>query len=238
MIFVTAEPCTLAYNGARRAAPPGVETNMKAERVVGIAVLFLVAIVIVACGSPEPAPSSTQTAAVKKEPALYTGKSCLSQMASVAARWQPDALPVHMESHINAESNGQEGKATVWRAMFASASRGTNRTFICSGSRLRDEPAIGVTVNAEIASAPQISRAMFQPFLLTVDSDKAYDVAKDHGADALLKKDPKQPVVYTLDWDGKNKELVWGVRFGTSPSDSKGLAVVDAGNGKFLRAGK
>ena len=79
---------------------------------------------------------------------------------------------------------------------------------------------------------------MFQPFLLTVDSDKAYTVALEHGGDALLKKDPKQSVVYTLDWDGKNKELVWGVRFGASPSDSKGVGVVDANTGKFLRAGK
>ena len=212
---------------------------MNTDRVLGMAAVFLAAVVLVACSSsptssaPQPAPAPE-----KKEPALYTGKSCLSQMASSAARWQADALPVHLESNLNAESNGQEGKATVWRAMFASAGRGTNRTFICSGSRLKDEPAIGVTANAEIASGPGVSRAMFQPFLLTVDSDKAYAVALEHGGDALLKKDPKQPVVYTLDWDGKNKELVWGVRFGTSLGDSKGVGVVDANTGKFLRAGK
>lgn len=212
---------------------------MKVDRVIGIAVLFLTAIVLIACGSPAPAPSSTQpSAAVKKEPALYTGKSCLSQMASAAARWQPDALPVHMESHLNAESNGQEGKSTVWRAMFASASRGTNRTFTCSGSRLKEEPSIGVTGSAETTSAPGMANSMFQPFLMTVDSDKAYATALEHGGDALLKKDPKQPVLYTLDWDGRNKQLVWGVMFGTSAADSKGVGVIDASNGKFLRAGK
>ncbi len=213
---------------------------MKADRVFGIAALFLTAVIVVACSSaPTPSPSTQPSPSVeKKEPALYTGKSCLSQIASAAARWQPDALPVHMESTVNAESNGQEGKSSVWRAMFASPSRGTNRTFSCSGSRLKEAPPIGVTGSAEIGSAPEVSGAMFQPFLLTVDSDKAYATALEHGGEALIKKDPKQPVLYTLDWDGKKKELVWGVMFGSSASDSKGVGVIDASNGKFLRAGK
>lgn len=212
---------------------------MKVDRAVAMAMIFSAAAILVACSSePKPSSSAPPALAEKKEPAFYTGKSCLSQMASVAARWQPDALPVHMESGLNAESSGQEGKSTIWRAMFASASRRTNRTFVCSGSRLKEEPAIGVTGSSEMASAPGISSSMFQPFLLTVDSDKAYAAAREHGGDVFLKKDPKQPVVYTLDWDGKRKELVWGVMFGTSASDSRGVAVVDASTGRFLRAGK
>lgn len=212
---------------------------MKADRVFGMAVLFLTAVVVIACSSaPTSSPSRTPPPTEKKEPALYTGKSCLSQMTSAAARWQPDALPVHMESTLNAESNGQEGKSTVWRAMFASPSRRTNRTFACSGSRLKEAPPIGVTGSAEIGSAPEVASSMFQPFLLTVDSDKAYATALEHGGEALLKKDPQQPVLYTLDWDTKKKELVWGVMFGTSASDSKGVGVIDASTGKFLRAGK
>jgi hypothetical protein len=238
VISITAEVSGSGIELLRRAAQPGVEATMKADRVVGMAVLLLIAIFI-ACGSSTPAPTSTQPSpAAKKEPALYTGKSCLSQMASVAARWQPDALPIHMESHLNAESNGQEGKSTIWRAMFASASRGTSRTFTCSGSRLKEEPSIGVSASTEMASAPGIASSMFQPYSLTVDSDRAFAIAKEHGGDALLKKDPQQPAIYTLDWDSKNKELVWGVVFGTSSADSKGFAVIDASTGKFLRAGK
>lgn len=212
---------------------------MKVDRAVGMAIVSLAAMILVACSSaPTPSTSAPPASVEKKEPAFYSGKSCLSQMAGVAARWQPDALPVHMESGLNAESNGQEGKSTIWRAMFASASRGTNRTFVCSGSRLKEEPAIGVTGSSETTSNPGISSSMFQPFLLTVDSDKAYAVAMEHGGDAVLKKDPKLPVVYTLDWDGKRKELVWGAMFGTSGSDYKGVVVVDASTGRFLRAGK
>lgn len=213
---------------------------MKATRLSGVAVILLSGLILVACSSA-PTPSATPsptTAPEKKEPVLYTGKNCLSQMANAAARWQPDALPVHMESNLNAESNGHDGKSTIWRAMFASATRGTNRTFTCSGSRLKTEDPIGVTVSAEGASPGDISRSMFQPMLLIVDSDKAYATAQENGGANLFKKDPQQPVMYSLDWDSKNKALVWVVMYGTSRSDSKGLGVIDATTGKFLRAGK
>jgi hypothetical protein len=216
---------------------------MKATRLSGVTAIFLSGLIIVACSSaptsPSTAPSATPSpAAEKKEPVLYTGKNCLSQMANSAARWQPDAMPVHLESYLNAESTGHDGKSTIWRAMFASASRGTNRTFTCSGSRLKEEAPIGVTVSTEIASPPDISRSMFQPMLLIIDSDKAFATAQENGGANLFKKDPQQPVVYSLDWDGKNKELVWGVMYGTSRGDSKGVGVINASTGKFLRAGK
>jgi hypothetical protein len=175
---------------------------------------------------------------VKKEPVLYTGKSCMAQLANAAARWQPDAMPVHLESYLNAESTGHDGKSTVWRALFASATRGTNRTFTCSGSRLKDEAPVGITVSAESASSPDIAHSVFQSMLLIIDSDKAYEIAQQNGGANILKKDPQQPIIYSLDWDAKQRQLVWGVMYGTSRSDSKGVGVIDATTGKFLRAGK
>jgi hypothetical protein len=159
-------------------------------------------------------------------------------MANAAARWQPDAMPVHMESNLNAESTGRDGKSTVWRAMFASTTRRSNRTFTCSGSRLKEEAPIGVTVSAEIGSSPDMARSMFQPMLLIVDSDKAFATAQENGGAKILEKNPQQPILYSLDWDGKRRELVWGIMYGSSRSDSKGVGVVDATTGKFLRAGK
>jgi hypothetical protein len=216
---------------------------MKANRVTGVAAILLSGVIVVACSSAPTSPSTTPSptrspAPEKKEPVLYTGKNCLSQMANAAARWQADAMPVHMESGLNAESTGQDGKSTIWRSMFASAGRGTNRTFTCSGSRLKEEAPIGVTASTEIASPPDMARLMFQPMLLIVDSDKAFATAQENGGANILKKNPQQPILYSLDWDAKKKELVWGVMYGSSRSDSKGVGVVDASTGKFLRAGK
>jgi len=212
---------------------------MKRLRIPEI-VIALTAAILVACSSPStptsPTASSLQPA--KKEPAFYTGKSCLTQMSDKALRWSPDAVPFHMESGPNAESNGRDGKATVWKAMFASPSRRSYRAFTCSGSRLPEEPALGVTSGAESPYAGNVPQLMFPSFLLTADSDKAFAAAQEKGGTKILEKDPQLPIVYSLDYDAKKKQLLWTVIYGTSQHDSKGMGVVDATNGKFLRAAK
>jgi len=212
---------------------------MKMYRCAMTMLLFLCAMMAVACG-----PSSTTSApapqaaapAPKKEPVLYAGKSCLSQMAGLAARWQQDALPFHMESSLNAESTGHDGKSTVWHALFASARTRTYKAFACSGSQLREEPAVGVTSASDTPYAPNVPQLMFPMFYLHTDSDEAFRLAQEKGGAKLLEKDPQQPVMYLLDWDAKNKQLLWVVVYGTSAKDAKGKVVVDAGTGKFLRA--
>jgi hypothetical protein len=213
---------------------------MKIIRVTGITlILLMIAVIMVACSSAPSSPSTTLAAApVKKEPVLYTGKNCMSQISNAAARWRPDAMPVHLESGLNAESSGLDGKATIWRAMFASPSRGTWRGFTCSGSRLAEEAPIGVTSSAENTSAPDMARSMFQSMSLIVDSDKAFATAQQNGGANILKKNPQQPILYSLDWDAGKRQLVWVIMYGTSHSDSKGVGVIDATTGKFLRAGK
>jgi hypothetical protein len=143
-----------------------------------------------------------------------------------------------MESSLNSESNGRDGKATVWRGLFASPSRATFKTFSCSGSRLRDEPAIGVTSTVESPSSPVVASLLFHPSFLQTDTDQAFAVVQQHGGAAMLKKDPKQPIVYVLERDQKKNSLYWYVIYGTTESDRKGIAVINATSGAFVRAGK
>ncbi len=217
---------------------------MNPTRILGIAGIFVSTLMIVGCSSQSPTssgntptPTPSQTTA-KKEPVPYTAKSCLSQMTGFAARWQQDALPFHMESGLNAESTGHDGKSTIWRAMFASPGRRTYRTFTCSGSRLLEEAPIGVTSSAETAYGPDVPPLIFQSVYLSADSDKAFALAQEKGGAKLLEKDPQQPVVYSLDWDPKHRQLLWSVIYGTARNDSKGIGVIDASTGKFLRAAK
>jgi hypothetical protein len=173
----------------------------------------------------------------QKVPVLYTAKQCLSNMSSLAVRWQPDALPFHMESDVNSEATGQDGKATIWRALFASASRGAMKAFTCSGSRLPNAP-YGLTSAADTPYAPNVPGLMFVPSYLQVDSDAAYATTLKHGGDTLLKKDAKQPVFYLLDWDAKNKTLLWTVVYGKSLKERGGICLINASTGGFVRAGK
>jgi hypothetical protein len=103
---------------------------------------------------------------------------------------------------------------------------------------LNDSPALGVTGSPESPSSPEMSQAMFQSLLLIVDSDKAFATAQENGGAGILKKNPQQPILYSVDWDARNRQLVWAVMYGTSHADSKGVGIIEATSGKFLRAAK
>ena len=208
------------------------------NRVVVVLVCILVLIVLSGCSSTpqQQTTSATPQPVEKKEAVLYTGKPCFTRMVDQARRWSLDAMPVHVESELNSESLGHDGKATVWQATFVSPSRATARVYSCSGSLLADAPPQGISARPEMAASTAVP--MFDPSFLGTDSDAAFAVAQEKGGAKLLEKDPKQPVIYALNWDPQKKQLVWIVVYGTDPKDSKGMGVIDASTGKFLRASK
>lgn len=215
---------------------------MTALRLAMSAATILLLMILVECGPTPPAatpPTATPASQPEqKEPTLYTAKQCFSSMVNLAQRWQPDALPFHMESELTTETTGQGGKSTIWRAIFASRSRGTMKSFVCSGSRLSSAPARGYTSSAETAYPPNVPGLIFDPSYLQNDSDKTFATTLEHGGAALIKQDQNQPVVYLLDWDSRQKALLWTVIYGKTEADRKGICVVNAATGAFVRAGK
>lgn len=203
--------------------------------------VLIVLTILVGCSTTTNQPAASQPAASQpapKQPTLYTAKDCFSSMVNLAQRWDPGAMPFHMESEANAEATGQDGKATVWRGYFASVTRRTMKTVACSGSYLPSSPARGFTDSPEAPYAANVPALIFDPSYFLVDSDKAFAATLDHGGSALIKKDPKQPVIYSLDWESKKKELQWLVIYGKTAADRQGLAVVNAKTGVFVSAGK
>ncbi|HEU5453883.1 MAG TPA: hypothetical protein VFU76_17930, partial [Terriglobales bacterium] len=170
----------------------------------------------------------------KEAPVKYSARECLSRMDGQAQRWATDALVFHVESDINPETDGHGGKSTVWKGIYASASRQTIRTFTCSGSREAYAPPLGVTGELELAYKP--SATPFQAFLVKADSDKAFEVAQQHGGEALLKKDPQLPVTYLLAMERGQSVPTWFVIYGKSMQDNKGIGMINATTGGFLRA--
>lgn len=218
------------------------EVSMTTQRLAMSAAIILLMMMLIGCGSTPPSATppaaTTASQAEQKEPTLYTAKQCFSSMVNLAQRWQPDALPFHMESELTTETSGQGGKSTIWRAIFASQSRGTMKSFVCSGSLLPSAPARGYTSSAETAYSPNVPGLMFDPAYLQNDSDKTFATTLEHGGAALIKQDPKQPVVYLLDWDARQKVLLWTVIYGKAQAERKGICVVNAATGAFVRAGK
>ena len=74
--------------------------------------------------------------------------------------------------------------------------------FTWSGVATEDTPK-GVNHGVEDTYNP--ANRLSRPFdlnFLKVDTDKAFEVAQEHGGKKLLEKDPKTNVGYLLDFDG------------------------------------
>ena len=113
------------------------------------------------------------------------------------------------------------------------------KMFVWSGLVGPDAPEKGISFSAEDTWNP--TNTSTQPFnigFLKTDSDAAYQVAQQHGGDKLTQKDPKQPIVFILDWDASKNELVWHVIYGSSADEAKLRVAVNAATGEFLRIEK
>ena len=153
-------------------------------------------------------------------------------------QWAPDALPVHVESEPNAEDNGQDGKSTVWMAVFGSMRRGEIRTFHWSGSLDPESPVAGVSAAGSSPMSADLASQMFQTFLVKTDTNKAAEVAVAHGGQNILKKFPDQKVRYFLVFDTKTNAPLYYVVYGTDLKKNNGFGVIHAITGDFLRGGK
>ncbi len=181
--------------------------------------------------------SSPSTPAAKATPAasqLETGRFALQKMLAPARFWASDAQPVRLESSNIKDSDGHDGKANFWRAQFASAARQKSEPFSWSGVASSDV-AKGVDHGAEDSYNPaNRSARTFDLNFLKTDTDKAFEVAQQHGGKQALEKDPKTAVTYLLDWDAQSGQLRWHVMYG---ADTVGrlTVLVDASSGEYIR---
>jgi hypothetical protein len=204
-----------------------------------------VAILTAGCNSTQNNPNEStaekpaSAPAQRKEPVLYTGQEAFNRMMGLALKWSRDAQPARLESVPTTDTTGQNGKSTVWRGFFASPSRRSTKTIVCSGSRLPDAPPFGVSAEgSEGAYNADAANLAFLPLLVKTDTDTAFAITLQHGGAGILKKDAQQPVIYVLLKDRKQNVPVWYVIYGTSETNRKGIGVINATTGAFVSAGK
>jgi hypothetical protein len=211
-------------------------------RSIQFASAFVFILLLAGCSSQAPQPT-TKTAepakAEKKEPVQSLGREAFQRMFVSAHGWAADAKPFRLESQPSSESTGKDGKATIWRSGFASLSRRGIKSFLWSGSQLPDAPSPGVSSGVEDTYNPSNSSTQTFDFaFLKIDSDKAYETTLKHGGEKLMKANPNQPVMYTLDWSARENVLTWHVIFGTGLQDAKLRVAVNASTGDFIRLEK
>jgi hypothetical protein len=202
-------------------------TTKKIRLLAGVIFMLVAGLVISGCDDPKP------VEAPKKVNHYETGRFALQNMLPVARLWSPDAQPVTLTSSPMTDSTGQDGKSGNWRAMFGSVSRKKAEPFMYSGmadSKTRVDHGVEDSFNPN-----NRSEAPWDLNFLKVDTDKAFEVAQQHGGKALTEKDPKLQILYELDWDSHGNQLRWHVVYGGSDSNSKLTVLVDASSGAFIR---
>lgn len=193
--------------------------------------LLLSALLLLGCEESKPNNAKSATPE-KKAVETTTGRFALQKMLPVARLWAMDAKPVQLESSTSSDSNGHDGKASYWRAVFGAASRGKSEPFSWSGA----PDSRGVDHGVEDSWNPNNrSTQAWDLAFLKVDTDKAFEVAQEHGGKQLLEKDPKLPIMYFLGWNAQSNELAWFVIYGGSTSNAKLTVLVDASSGRYVR---
>jgi hypothetical protein len=200
-------------------------------------------LLLAACSSSSKTESSAESKPVAKpavKQAEYeTGRTALQKMYISARGWAGDVQLFRLQSQFAPDAPTSEGKAGLWRGSFASPSKRMMKLFLWSGLVGENAPEQGVSFSAEDSwNHGNSSTRIFDMGFLKVDSDQAYEVAQKHGGEKLTAKDPKQPVVFVLDWDAQKNELVWRVIYGNSADEGKLRIAVNATNGEFLRVEK
>jgi len=204
---------------------------MKRLAVVFLSAALLSLAVISGCTS-----ESTQPATPKAQPPeVLAGRAAFQQLYIAARGWAADMRPYQLQSQCIGDNKGRDGKAELWRASFASATRGA-KPFTWSGADSPDgSTPRGITPGTQDSFAPS---GAFDMAFLKIDSDKAFEGAQKHGGDKVLTDAADTCVSYLLDWNASGNQLVWHVIYGNSRNDAKLVVDVDASTGDFIRKEK
>lgn len=203
----------------------------------------LALLLFTACSSSKPASEQSKASQAakpaQKEAQFETGRTAFQKMYLSARMWAPDVKPFRLQSQYTPDAPVNDGKAGLWRASFASPGKHSMKLFIWSGLVGPDAPEQGVSFSAEDTWNPtNSSTQIFDLAFLKIDSNQALETAQKHGGEKLFKADPKQPVFFVLDWDGRKNKLFWHVIYGSSTDNAKLRIAVDATSGEFDRVEK
>jgi len=192
-----------------------------------LVVAVVALLIMTGCSSEAPKPAEKPQ---PKAPERITGSSALYKCYIQARGWAQDAQPFRAESQTD-DGKGRDGKALTWRIGFASPSHSSVKNYTWSNGEM--------TPGVEDSYSPTNSSThIFNVQFLKTDTDKAFEVAQQHGGDKLLEKEPDTPILHLLDWNQQTNELTWHVIYGTSRDTAKLRVAVNASTGEFLRVEK
>jgi len=204
-----------------------------------VATVLVVAISLLSGCSQPSNPAGSNVATVKaNEPSnpsqSVTAKTAYVAMYTSAYKWAPDLVMLRLAPKDVPGFTNSGGKAAVWEATFASASKHEGRVFSYAVAARPPDIYQGVTVGSAIPWGGVTRDVMpIASSEFTVDSDVAFTVASTDAA-AWLKKNPdKKLSSFQLGNGYSFPAPVWYVMWGDKKLGY--VAFVNATTGKVLK---
>jgi hypothetical protein len=188
---------------------------------------MMAAAMMTGCSSDPGKPAASESAP-PKAPEAITGSGALYKCYIAARGWAPGAQPYRAES---SQSKSGDGKSQEWRVGFASPAQQKTKSYTWTSG--------DISHSVDDTYSPANSNTqIFNVQFLKADTDKAFAVAQLHGGDKLLEKEPDTPVLYVLEWNRQENDLLWHVIYGTDRETAKLRVAVNATTGEFSRVEK
>jgi hypothetical protein len=191
---------------------------------------LLLALALAGCGSET---ASKEPAEPPPPPEPVTGREAYQKMYLKAKLWANDAELLQLSSIALEGVPEQPGKRGAWRGIFASPSKGRQKSITYSVIEGPGNLYQGVFEGNEANFSPHMG-ALTSAVAIKIDSDQAHEAAMEK-AKAYVQKHPDMPIVYILETPRGETSAQWRVLWGHSVSSSNYSIFVDAATGKYLR---
>jgi hypothetical protein len=173
--------------------------------------------------APKTAEATTTEAVAPAVVAPVSGKTAYWEMYAAARNWSKDAMPLEVQSKSIPGVTNEGGKAAMWTATFASASKSESRTFTYAIEAKKPDIYKGVIIGEGVPwNGPNRNMLPFQMSEVTVDSDSAFGTAEKEAA-AWLKQHPGEEATFTLRDVAKYNVPTWAVLFGDEKKGYRSL---------------
>lgn len=173
--------------------------------------------------APKTAEATSTEAAAPAVVAPVSGKTAYWEMYAAARNWSKDAMPLEVQSKEIPGVENDGGKAAMWTAMFASASKSEARVFTYAIESKKPDIYKGVIIGRPLTwNGPSRDMLPFQMSQVSVDSEGAY-AAAEKDAGAWLKEHPGEHPSFTLRSIAKYNVPTWAVLFGDNKKGYRSL---------------
>jgi hypothetical protein len=154
-------------------------------------------------------------------------------MYTASRVWAPDSQIYQLTSIPVSDVKPQPGKVGAWQLIVVSPSLQQSRTFTLAVTDESSSLAKGVNSGRPESWSPHGSMVAFPIVAVKIDSDKAYEVAAQKGADYIAKH-PDMNITYQLEQNATYSGAAWHLLWGESAGSSSYSIVVDAATGAYV----